>query len=88
MAYNRINIRTHNYDFINELLFNIVIAYIENMHWILFLLFSALFGVYFGHATVKHESSPVSQILLWDITTLAPLRCIIMQLSKYLKGFC
>jgi hypothetical protein len=58
------------------------------MHWILFLLFYALFAVYFGHAKVKHESSPVSQMLLCDITTLAPLRCMIMQLSKYLKGFC
>jgi len=67
-----------------ELLLSVDIAYTDTMHCMVFLLFSALLAVYFGQARVKCESSPVSQILLCDITTLAPFLCMIMMLTKYL----
>lgn len=63
-------------------------AYTLTMHWMLFLLFSALLGVSLGQMSVKQESSPVSQELLCETTTLAPLRCMMRQLTRYLKGFC
>ena len=65
-----------------------VMAYTLTMHCMLFLLFSALLGVSLGQTSVKQESSPVSQELLCETTTLAPLRCMTRQFTRYLKGFC
>ena len=77
----------HNSVLIRELLLSMVMAYTLTMHWMLFLLFSALLGVSLGQMSVKQESNPVSQELLCETTTLAPFLCMTRQFTRYLKGF-